>query len=203
MSDSDSESECPVCTSPFTKVKRSPIVCPSCDASCCKECIQTYLLGIADDAHCMNCKQGYTYEWLCDNLSKAFINGKWKTSREEILYTREQAMLPSTQAEVIAEKNKRKRKHQIEKLMKERKVLLGKAKILSAKIKELQWTKDEQVEKKEFNMKCPRDGCKGYLSSVGKCGLCEWWICMKCHIPKEKENQKNLSTDVKKQIYRA
>ena len=52
MNDTDS---CEVCASDFTTVKRSPVTCPSCEFVCCKECVQKYLVGIINDAHCMNC----------------------------------------------------------------------------------------------------------------------------------------------------
>ena len=39
-------------------------------------------------------------------------------------------------------------------------------------------TKKEEA--KEFIMKCPDDGCRGFLSSAYKCGTCSKWSCSKC-----------------------
>ena len=36
----------------------------------------------------------------------------------------------------------------------------------------------------------------GYLSTAMKCGLCEWWVCSKCHVPKGKK--KNTPHSCKK-----
>ena len=43
--------------------------------------------------------------------------------------------------------------------------------------------------KTEFKRPCPADGCRGFLSSQWRCGMCEIWVCRKCleikgHVPK-------------------
>jgi len=38
-----------------------------------------------------------------------------------------------------------------------------------------------QLEKRAFVRACPGDGCKGFLSTVWKCGLCDNWTCPTCH----------------------
>ena len=35
-------------------------------------------------------------------------------------------------------------------------------------------------QRREFIMRCPADGCRGFLSSAYKCGLCSKWTCTKC-----------------------
>ncbi len=35
-------------------------------------------------------------------------------------------------------------------------------------------------ERKEFIMKCPDEGCRGFLSSAYKCGTCAKWTCAAC-----------------------
>ena len=34
--------------------------------------------------------------------------------------------------------------------------------------------------RREFIMKCPDEGCRGFLSSAYKCGTCEKWTCVHC-----------------------
>jgi hypothetical protein len=36
---------------------------------------------------------------------------------------------------------------------------------------------------RRFIRACPKEECKGYLSTGWKCGLCEEHVCSKCHIP--------------------
>ena len=38
----------------------------------------------------------------------------------------------------------------------------------------------KEEEKKRFVRRCTRDGCKGFLSTAWKCGMCEWYSCSKC-----------------------
>jgi hypothetical protein len=38
----------------------------------------------------------------------------------------------------------------------------------------------KEDEKKRFVRRCTRDGCKGFLSTAWKCGMCEWYSCSKC-----------------------
>jgi len=39
----------------------------------------------------------------------------------------------------------------------------------------------EAVAKRKFVRACPANGCKGFLSTAWKCGLCEANVCSKCH----------------------
>ncbi len=39
---------------------------------------------------------------------------------------------------------------------------------------------ENKQERKEFVQACPHNGCKGYLSSVWHCSLCENWSCAQC-----------------------
>ena len=42
-------------------------------------------------------------------------------------------------------------------------------------------------EKRQFVRACPFADCKGFLSTVWKCGMCENWSCPECHEVKGKE----------------
>jgi len=39
---------------------------------------------------------------------------------------------------------------------------------------------DAPAQKREFIMKCADEGCRGFLSSNYKCGICEKWTCTQC-----------------------
>ena len=45
---------------------------------------------------------------------------------------------------------------------------------------------EKEEEKKKFVRRCTRDGCKGFLSTAWKCGICEWFSCSKCFVVKGK-----------------
>jgi hypothetical protein len=44
-------------------------------------------------------------------------------------------------------------------------------------------------ETRQFIMKCPSEGCRGFLSSAWKCGTCQKFFCADCHA--EKANQRD------------
>ena len=48
-------------------------------------------------------------------------------------------------------------------------------------IQELNGGKAAQVERRQFVRACPYNGCRGFLSSAWKCGLCDNWTCPDCH----------------------
>jgi len=49
-------------------------------------------------------------------------------------------------------------------------------------------TTDLGHEKRKFVRACPVNGCKGFLSTAWKCGLCETYACSKCHDVKKDDH---------------
>ncbi len=39
----------------------------------------------------------------------------------------------------------------------------------------------DKADRRQFMMPCPADGCRGFLSTAWKCGLCESYVCSRCH----------------------
>jgi hypothetical protein len=46
-------------------------------------------------------------------------------------------------------------------------------------------TNKKQIEKREFIMKCVKDGCRGFLSQAYKCELCSTYVCKDCMVVKK------------------
>ena len=44
-------------------------------------------------------------------------------------------------------------------------------------------------QRREFIMRCPAEGCRGFLSTAYKCGTCECWACVECHVSIGKEKE--------------
>ena len=42
-------------------------------------------------------------------------------------------------------------------------------------------SRQEPIERRQFIKPCPTDGCRGFLSTQWKCGLCSVKVCSKCH----------------------
>jgi hypothetical protein len=47
----------------------------------------------------------------------------------------------------------------------------------------------EKTERRQFVRACPADGCRGFLSTQWKCGLCEVKVCPDCHEIKSKDGK--------------
>ena len=92
-------SACNVCVEDFNKTNRAKVTC-KCDFEACRECIKKYLMDQTTDAHCMFCKVQWNRQFLSESFEKTFITKTWKTYRENILFEKELAMMPETQAYV-------------------------------------------------------------------------------------------------------
>jgi len=173
MSDSESD-ECPVCTEKYNN-RRKPIECESCHYVACIECINTYLLGLYEDYKCLSCGHLYTYKDIYKFGKKS---SDLLQHRQDILMDREKAFLPETQ--LLLERDMK-----ISKLREKITKCYQKARDMQDEIRALNISEVEGKERKEFIMACPADGCKGFLSSKYKCGLCEVKVCKRCREIKE------------------
>lgn len=166
--------DCIICCEKMNKTTKKQVICEFCNFVSCKNCVKTYLLGSTKDAHCMNCRKGWSRESLMTKVDKSFINSDYKHHREEVLYQRELALMPATQS--IVETVFRRRE------------LAAKIEQISNSIRNLQ---EEQrkiknqmdniiIERRTFVAPCPKEGCRGFLSTHYKCGLCYTKVCGEC-----------------------
>lgn len=235
--------ECSVCAEKFTGSVRTKICCNYCSYNACKTCVTRYLLSQVADAHCMNCRTGWSGEFLNAHLTKNFVKGAWRDHKKKMLMNREKAVLPNFQKYASAQKKMIELKPILEKLAIEDTVATNKMykhqSILNGmpsrylevpldKYEEVEQNCDLQyneyiqihkefvklhikylninteynlysniyndsgskteVEKKEFIMKCVKDGCRGFLSQAYKCELCSTYVCKDCMIVKKDKN---------------
>ena len=175
---------CSVCVEKYNISTRKCISCPSCEYCACSTCVRTYILGLTTEhAECMNCKLTWNRKFLYDHLPKSFINKQFKEHVETVLLEREKSLIPTSQHLVI-EYNRRKRvEKEIRELRKEKHDLYSRLDIIDNKIGSLYTERREKgsSEKQVFTRKCPLVGCKGFLSSQWKCGICEQKTCNKCN----------------------
>lgn len=176
---------CPVCALEFTSVLRKQVVCASCAFESCQSCTKTYLLGTTQDAHCMNCRIAWSYNFLIDNFSKAFVNGDFKRHREDVLVEREKSLLVDTIHLVEKEKQQRTISQELKELRKELEYHKQCIKFVKQRIvvksRELTQKEVTSIPRKQYIRNCPADGCKGFLSTSWECELCKVKACSKCH----------------------
>lgn len=220
---------CDVCVELLNKSNHAQVSCPYCTFNSCSECTERYLLETTQDAHCMNCKKGWSREILLNNLTTKFVTRAYKQRRENLLFERETSLMPATQPYVENEKIIRKNFKTIMQLHKmngaaigeyhrclatplgpfavehglatefEASILLQKKAvqfknnidIIKNDINFYEWWNLQlrtralgdkiESEKRKFVRACPSNGCKGFLSTSWKCGLCDIWVCSTCH----------------------
>ena len=190
---------CPICIDKFNASTRAKCKCAYCDYETCRKCLQTYLLSIAEDAHCMNCKKKWSREQVDGLVSKTFRNKDLKKRREELLFDKEKALLPASQAEV-------QRVREVNRLTTLRKELEEHKRSLYQQLREVAdnlhditrqvWRLErgtgmdpELNIKKHFTIHCPKEDCRGYVSSENwECAMCNIKVCKDCHEVVEHEN---------------
>ena len=201
---------CTVCIDPFTKQPhRKQAKCPYCDVKACTSCTQKYLMSITEDPHCMGCRKAWDREVLDSIVLTTWLNGEYKTHRENILLDRERSRLPA--AQLIIERQKRVEEEHMpirENLLrqiteKEHEInVLRQSLWLQMRICEaLNRGEDPYApggfmnrdgtatgtpaaqakeDRRVFTMPCPGATCRGFLSQAYKCGICDIYVCPEC-----------------------
>lgn len=91
-------SECTICIEKFNKSTRAPVTCAECDTTCCRTCLQRYLLESTEpEPHCPNCRRSWNREFIMANFTTKFLHKDLRVRREQILWDRESTLLPATQ----------------------------------------------------------------------------------------------------------
>lgn len=202
----DTDNTCNVCLETFNNSSRKRIQCNHCNFICCKTCAERYMLETSQDPHCMSCRKVWNREVLASNFTKKFVDQDLKKRREDVLLDREFSMLPATQRFVEAEIKIEKLREEQANLAKLQGELQRQQHHINHRIYRLQAgygdpdDKDANVNttggastsaqpttrNNTFIRACPVDGCRGFLSSQWKCGICETWSCPECHEVKGK-----------------
>lgn len=63
---------CAICCSEFN-IRRKPIECCHCKFIACSQCIKTYLMDSPNEQHCMNCRVGWTLEFVKSMLPVTWL----------------------------------------------------------------------------------------------------------------------------------
>ena len=183
---------------------RKVIICPNCQYVSCRTCVEKFLLdSVNTDPECMNCHQEWTDEFLAASMPAAFHNKRYRDKTTEILLEREKSLLPATLPAVEREKKRReliKNKDTLIAVLLEEQYEIETA--LMLKKEEIRRVRNNhfdnenvEIERKKFIQQCPSEDCRGFLSSVWKCGLCEKWFCKDCHVAKNEQKDDDHECD--------
>ena len=171
---------CDICCEEFNKkIKKSIIVCNSCELSACRVCIEKYVITV-DEPECMKCSMLWTHDTVALNLTKKFRTTVLKHHRETVLLNREKSLLPATLVEISRQNNIKSLRQEIrniEKLLSDAKQRLSYAINVPTAIEQQQ-----VINQASRNKPCPSQNCRGFLSEEeNSCGLCGLQACPTCN----------------------
>jgi hypothetical protein len=178
--------ECNICTEKFNKTNHKKVKCQYCVFEACRNCCETYILG-ETKPHCMNneCEGEWTRQFLKQEFTQVFINGKYKKHREDVLFNIERSLLPATQpiVEAIVTKDRIQTnilgiRYEIAQLENQIRILHDEYRLADRIVT---GRAQETVVRAQFVRACPDSECRGFLSTQWKCGICEKWTCPECH----------------------
>jgi len=175
---------CGICDEKINKTTHALISCMYCHFDACLLCCKTYILN-ESIVKCMNteCGKEWTRKFIRDVFPLSFITGQLKDHKENVLFQREQALLPATQPIIEARNECKRIDILISNKEKERSAITREINHL---IEEKRMIKMNPTRNKKasFIRACPDENCRGFLSTQWKCGICEKWTCSDCHIIK-------------------
>jgi hypothetical protein len=135
----------------------------------------------------MFCKNNWNTEFLQKNFSGSFMNKKYKEHVKTVIYDRERALFPETQADIENDKKKDVYQKQIN----DKKEQINR---LKEEIKELElFMNGKKKEKREvvYSIPCSKNGCRGFLNNQSVCGICDKKHCSKCRVaPRDLDEHK-------------
>ena len=175
-------SDCPICCETYNKSTNAPVTCEygDCGYVACKSCVRTYLTTTNADPCCMKCNKLFSIAFMYDNLNRSFVSKDYRVHRSQLLLERAISQLPDAMDEV-------ERRVQVEDKKKDISEINSQIRALQTSLREQQnqlWAlenkKKEEAIKRKFVMGCPREDCRGFLSSQYKCGLCSYHTCSQC-----------------------
>ena len=196
---------CPVCTDPFNKSTRIARSCCYCQYTACVSCVKRFLLSTVEDPHCMHpdCRRGWSVEFIDSITTHVFRTGELAHHRENVLMDRERSMLPATQVYVEAVLRNKRYDERVKALNAEHAALATRIFRLQVRRNRVRYMDPtavpaafddvdgndvddaaaprQAVQRAAFIKPCPTDGCRGFLSTAYKCGICGTRVCPDCH----------------------
>jgi hypothetical protein len=176
-----------------------PIKCTSCEFEACRQCHATFILDPTNAIpNCMSCHKELQREFMVEKFTQKFVTQDWKKHREQIIFQRERALLPTRQpvAEMIRRKDALKREG--DDLLKQINELRARQYQCQREIGNIEYrvrmgpaadanpnprSASSVPHTAAFIRPCPNtaSNCRGFLSTQWKCNLCNIWACKDCH----------------------
>lgn len=189
---------CEICCETLNKSTRKCITCSYCHKDTCITCVKKFLLDLFGDPKCMHCNVGWSNNFMRSTFPSSWISKDYKIHREKVLFDMEKARMHETQEylPLVAEKSENKNKllRMNDKITDLHQQLVHlhcskrRLEVRSSRIEQLLTNginhnneDAQEIEKRKFVMPCPLGDCRGFLSTLWKCGVCHTNICKDCH----------------------
>ena len=187
---------CPICAETYTEHLRKKVACNHCAHAACRQCVTRYLLGTTQAPHCMQCRVEWDGEFLAAVLPSSFCNTKLRAHQANVLIEREKGFLPETVPYVEEHRQNEQTREQIEANRARIVELRGQARELTRTNETLvRSVQTSTVRQQHFVRGCPVEGCRGFLSTAWKCGVCGTFVCSRCHAPKAQRDDPDHMCD--------
>ena len=175
-------SDCPICCETYNKSTNAPVTCEygDCGYVACKSCVRTYLTTTNADPCCMKCNKPFSITFMYDNLNRSFVSKDYRVHRSQLLLERAISQLPDAMGEVERRVQVEDKKKDISEINSQIRALQASLRAQQNELWALENKKKDEAVKRKFVMGCPREDCRGFLSSQYKCGLCGYHTCSQC-----------------------
>lgn len=184
--------ECDICGEVCNKSDHKHAQCPSCRTDMCRTCVRKCLLDSVLDPCCPSCKLEWDTEFINNLCGKTWTFQVLRKHRQTVLLDREKAKLPGDADSLALYKQFQVLREQAAKLRKDAEIKKREYEDADAVAQQVTMRSHtlrygalgKSAKKKsewEFTHPCSSPSkCPGFLSTVGKCKVCEMWTCLKC-----------------------
>lgn len=181
--------ECDVCC----EKKTSIVKCPYCPYEACDGCYERVILDSINKPACMSCKKQFSDDFVSSSFSKVFRTKRLKAHRENLLLEIEMARMPATQPHVEYLKKREEMKEEIDLLAYQIKEMTIRRRELLAQYRWGTDAKEEKLEteKSSYVGACPKNDCRGFLSTKHLCGICGVKACADCRMVETEDHKCN------------
>lgn len=190
MTDSMKTDKCEICDDKFNKTTRRPVPCEHCTTIGCLSCFSSWMGAQNTMPTCMGCSREYDLGFLRDYVGPTCMK-KVRQHVASIDLEKEKNLLPTYMPYVEAEREAEKIKAEQDNILLLIRQLQRKHTDLDLKRLRLLNGDIEKKERREFIRPCTQSGCKGFLSTAYKCGLCEVKVCKDCMSPDSEDHECN------------
>ena len=191
--------ECQICVVAFNASSHKPVPFNCCGVLACKACVRQYLVTDHKMPRCINCAVQLKKDFLVEHLNFNWVKQTYNPFHGETLLQLALKRLPAAIPLAEAEQKRTELRVQnaryeveVNKLMRQVNRLRDAQRANEFRIRgedvPMRLRNDLVTEgagivadvKKKFTMRCPNNGCNGFLSTGYKCGLCGHDTCSDC-----------------------